>query len=474
MSPAPATTLARLGAIVGADHLLTEASQLARYAVDGVAPAAAARPGSTEEIAEVLRFAAAEKLAVIPTAGGSKLGIGMPPARYDLALDLGRMNRVLAYDPRDLTLGVEAGMGMAQLAEVLAEHKQFLPLLVPFTTQATIGGTIATGIDSPLRQYYGTARDFILGVEFVTGDGTVSKSGGRVVKNVAGYDLHRLMIGALGTLGVLTRINFRTFPVPPASRGFLATFPTFDAALELRHRIARSPLQPLTLEILSPQLAGIFSRRAPRLLGMNLGPPGPWLSTSEWTLAAGYGGNQQVLARHEKDLTRLAEETRATNSTILGDAERPLIWGLLRECISLLLDESPRATIVRAGVLPTDLGRWVNAVQQAAEKHFCPAVILARGCGVGYVALLPEGKPAESVSDTFASLSAGLAGVCGKIMEASAAAGGHATIPWCPTELKRRVNVWGTPRDDFDLMWKLKQVFDPQNILSPGRFMGGI
>ncbi len=123
-----------------------------------------------------------------------------------------RLNKVIAYDPGDLTLSVEAGVPLAKLAQVLAEHRQFLPLAVPFVNRTTIGGLIASGVDSPLRQFYGTARDFLLGMEFVTGEGVAAKSGGRVVKNVTGYDIHKLMIGALGTLGVITRVNFKTFP----------------------------------------------------------------------------------------------------------------------------------------------------------------------------------------------------------------------------------------------------------------------
>ena len=169
-------------------------------------------------------------MALVATGARTKLGIGYAPSRYDLALDMTRLNKVIAYDPGDLTLSVEAGVPLAKLAQVLAEHRQFLPLAVPFANRTTIGGLIASGVDSPLRQFYGTARDFLLGMEFVTGEGVAAKSGGRVVKNVTGYDIHKLMIGALGTLGVITRVNFKTFPMPLATRGFVARFPTAENA----------------------------------------------------------------------------------------------------------------------------------------------------------------------------------------------------------------------------------------------------
>ena len=193
---------------------MADASDRESYAIDGFIPAAVARPSTTEEAAEIVRFAAKDKLAVVPVGACTKLSIGATPARYDIALDMSALSQISHYDPADLTVSVEAGMPLATLNATLREHNQFLPLLVPFYSQATVAGTIASGIDSPLRQAYGTARDFLLGAEFIDGTGALVKSGGRVVKNVTGYDLHKLLIGSLGTLAVITRLNFRTFPAP--------------------------------------------------------------------------------------------------------------------------------------------------------------------------------------------------------------------------------------------------------------------
>ncbi len=194
---APAKIAAsRLADIVGEQHSSLEPSELAAYQAGGVAPSGVARPGSAEEVAELVRMAAGQNLALIATGARTKLEMGLPPQRYDIAVDMTRLDRVAAYDPGDLTLGVESGCDLAKLQSVLAEHRQFLPLAVPYFRQTTVGGTIATGVDSPLRQLFGTARDYILGMEFVTGEGVAAKSGGRVVKNVTGYDLHKLMIGA--------------------------------------------------------------------------------------------------------------------------------------------------------------------------------------------------------------------------------------------------------------------------------------
>ena len=304
-----ASVTTRLNEIVGAANVASDFAQLAAYEIDRKLPAAAVRPATSEEAAEIVKFAAAENLSLVATGARTKLGIGYTPTRYDLALDMTRLNKVIAYDPGDLTLSVEAGVPLAKLAQVLAEHHQFLPLAVPFEKRTTIGGTIASGVDSPLRQFYGTARDFLLGMEFVTGEGIAAKSGGRVVKNVTGYDIHKLMIGALGTLGVITRVNFKTFPMPLGSRGFVARFPTAESALDMRQRIAQSALTPLTIEILSPRVAELFYSDAASRYERAPMPPNV-LSTSEWALSTGYAGNDGALDRIAKDLQRMAERIR--------------------------------------------------------------------------------------------------------------------------------------------------------------------
>ena len=171
MSATSKTASSHLPDIVGAEHVSTDPAELGACAVDGKLPSVTVCPGSTEEVIEVVKYAAAEKLALIASGARTKLGIGSPPARYDVALDMTRLNRIIAYDPGDLTLSVETGTPLRKVAEALAQHRQFLPLAVPYFDRATVGGTIASGVDTPLRQFYGTARDYVLGMEFVLGEG---------------------------------------------------------------------------------------------------------------------------------------------------------------------------------------------------------------------------------------------------------------------------------------------------------------
>ncbi|HEX9760074.1 MAG TPA: FAD-binding oxidoreductase [Candidatus Acidoferrales bacterium] len=462
--------ITRLERLVAPHNVCTEEHMVRPYVVDGMAPAALVLPESDDDVAAVVRVAVEEKLGVIPVGHGSKLAMGMPPARYDIALGLFHLNRVVAYDPDDLTLSVEPGIPLARLAQQLAQHKQWLPLAVPFTTQTTVGGAIASGIDSPLRQGYGTARDYVLGVEYVSGLGELAKSGGRVVKNVSGYDLHKAFIGSLGTLGVITRVNFRTFPVLAAVRGFIASFPTAEAALALQRRIVATSLQPVTLEVISPELARIFAAGTPRHLGEDVDEPGEWFSTSAWTVAAGFGGNPAIIERHARDLTRLATEAGGGGLRVLDDTERPTVWGRLRECLAMLLEASPAAVIVKASAPPAKSPELIAKLYAAAQEQGLPAAALVRAVGVTYFALLP--------TDWNDDVATRLAAACDRAFDAAGQCGGHAVIPFCPTMLKQRIrvggSVWGPPREDAPLMRKLKGVFDPHGIFSPGRLVGGI
>ena len=454
-----------LAEIVGDASCSTDSSQLAAYEIDGVRPSAVLHPATAEEVAEIVKTAAAEKLAIVPCGTRTKLAIGSPPSKYDVALALTRLDRVISYDPGDLTLSVEAGISLRKLADILAERRQFLPLAVPFFGRTTIGGTIASGVDSPLRQFYGTARDYILGIEFVTGDGTIAKSGGRVVKNVTGFDLHKLMVGSLGTLGVLTKVNFRTFPLPLGTRAFVVHFKTATPALDMRARISQSPLRPLTMEVLSPEVANLFySEQATRLEPKPLLPS--LLSADTWAFTSGFAGTDNTLNRCETEVRKFAADSGAVAITTVSAEHIPGAFGRKREFIPIALASSPAATILKIGVLPSKLSDILTEIQAAADSDSLRHAILARGLGIVYVALLPNSKDDSSRIK--------VARAAARIQSACARLEGHTTIPWCPTEWKSHLSIWGPERADLPQMRKLKTVFDPHAILSTGRFVGGI
>jgi glycolate oxidase FAD binding subunit len=465
MSTATKTLSSRLADIAGPAQVVNDLAELRAYAVDGKIPAAAVRPGSIEEVVEIVKFAAAEKLAVIASGARTKLNMGLPPRQYDLAVDMTRLDRVVACDPGDLTVAVEAGILLGKLAGVLAEHKQFLPLAVPYFERATVGGTLASGVDTPLRQFYGTARDYLLGVEYVTGEGVLAKSGGRVVKNVSGYDLHKLMIGSLGTLGIVLRVNFRTFTLPEGSRAFVALFENAGRALDMRHRMAQSSLTPNTLEIFSPRVADLLVSDVATQQCSGTFPPN-LLSNKHWALTTGFAGNDKVVERYRTELGRMAQAAGAVRVSELGPEQVPAGFSRKREFIPIALGSSPATTILKISVLPMRMKEMLEAAARIAENNSVPWAAMARGLGVIFLALLPGEKNEEwrlrvtqAADQTIAA--------CGSLE-------GNATVPWCPSEWKSAMKIWGLERADVAQMQKVKKVFDPAGVLSPGRFMGGL
>ena len=455
MSMTAATLSESLGAIVGPGQTLSNPDHLHGYRVSGKTPKAVIRPGSDQEVAEVVRFAATERLTLLPAGARTKRAMNVPTTAFDVAIDMTRFDRVVAYDPDDLTLSVEAGVSLSRLEAVLAEHRQFLPLAVPFMSRATVGGTIASGVDSPLRQFYGTARDYVLGMEFVTGDGRVVKSGGRVVKNVSGYDLHKLMIGSFGSLGVITKVNFRTFPTAASIGAFIAFFESARDAAGMRHRIAQSPLRPLTLEVLSPQATELLFRDRAR--GVELGPrliDTP--SKAAWALLVSFAGSGRVLERYERDLRALAGRDA---SALLDENATSAVLARLREFSPIALESSPGAVILRLSVLPSAIAHALDDVTLVAAKRELPWAAMARGVGVIYVALLPAAEDGEARSR--------VGGVIDDLFAAFRSCEASISVAWCVDESNEAISLRKTTRNDLEQMRKIKHAFDPASVFAP-------
>ena len=447
----------RLEALFGTECVRISESELRGAAIAGQQPLVVAKPRTVREVAEIVRFAAAEKLAVVCCGSRSKLELGMPPSRYDLALDLTRLREIVHYDPADLTLSVDAGLTLSELSAVLAEKNQWLPLAVPFAGSATVGGTVASGVDSALRLQYGTARDFLIGAEFVDGTGRVCKSGGCVVKNVTGYDLHKLLIGSLGTLAAITRLNFRTFPLPDSRGVFFATFPSCEAAFQFRSSVEQSGLPLTNLELFNPEFAHLLAAHAKDALRFS---PGDY-----WIAYAAFEGNQPVLGRIQRDLQTNAADREADRSEILDEKAGALWSRELRDAPDWLRKAAPNLALLRiAGLCLTSshAAEVVNRSVEAGLRH----ALLARPSNVTYLAVFSE---SEAQADCIA-----LESRVSECMSLAHAKKASVTLLHAPAWLKDHLNVWGPTRPDFPLMQRLKQAFDPQAIFAPGRFAGGI
>jgi len=451
----------QLEKLVGSDRVRTSEALLQAFAIAGRAPMAVLKPRAAEEVAEIVSFAAAEKLALVACGSRSKLDLGMPPQRYDLALDMTGLCQIAHYDAGDLTVSADAGMPLKDLAIALTAKKQFLPLAVPFSATSTIAGAISSGIDSALRTQYGGARDFLIGAEFVDGTGKRCKSGGRVVKNVTGYDLHKLLIGSLGTLAVITRLNFRTFPLPELRGGFIAAFPAMDAALNFHDSLWMSGLPFSNLELFDSQfsslLAGYLNQAGP---GM---PESP--GENAWQVFASFEGIPGVIGRIQRELRERCNRAEAAHYESL-DAPTSQQWSdALRESFVWLRSAAVNVALLRI-VLPEWAPGDVAEIYQALRPSTLRSAFALRAGNVAYLALLSEGEDAQT--------NAALERCVSDVYSRATAKNGSATLLHSPAWLKDRLNVWGTKRPDYLLMQRVKQAFDPHNIFAPGRFVGGL
>jgi glycolate oxidase FAD binding subunit len=450
----------RLEKLLGGDRVHVSESVLQAFVIGGRAPMAVLKPRSAEEVVEIVAFAVAENLAAVACGSRSKLELSMPPRRYDLALDMTDLRQIAHYDPGDLTVSADAGLPLHELAIVLGAKNQFLPLAVPFSATSTVGGAVASGIDSVLRQQYGTARDFLIGAEFVDGTGKQCKSGGRVVKNVTGYDLHKLLIGSLGTLGVITRLNFRTFPLPEMRSAHLSTFKTVEAALDFHTALLKSGLPFSNLELFDAEFATLLAASLDKASVAQTS-----LGTSGWHVLASFEGNAAVMDRIRRELKERSERLQAARSDPIDAEPTQQLEGAFREAFDWLRRAAPSVALLRI-VLPRIVSGDVTELLNESQPPLLRSAFALRACGVVYLVLLAEGEGAPGN----AALEREVAGLFSRVD----AKKGAATLLHAPRELKEGISMRGAKRADFQMMQRVKQAFDPQNIFVPGRFVGGI
>jgi glycolate oxidase FAD binding subunit len=390
--------------------------------VDGRMADAVVAPHDADGVAAVLAWASERRLAVLIRGGGTKLGWGRPPARLDLILDMSRLNRVVAHQQGDLTATVEAGAPLAALNHALAPHGQWLPLDPPFAERSTVGGLLATNDSGPLRHRYGTPRDLVIGIHLATTDGQLAKAGGQVVKNVAGYDLSRVVSGSFGSLAAIVSVTFKLSPLPQASStvvtGELATMSIGEVA----QRLADTTLEPVAFDV-----------RATR------GPSGA--STS--CLLRFASAAEAVMAQVAEARTVLRPGTSC--HVLTGDAECEL-W---RRHAARVWEGA--GVIVRASWLPADLADAVRLVEQLTSD--CAIELAGRvAVGAGLVRIDgPANRQVEVVERLRASETIG-----------------HVAVVRGSADLKARIDVW-PPVQNAALLASVKRALDPNGTLGAGR-----
>jgi glycolate dehydrogenase FAD-binding subunit len=439
---------AEFESIVGGGAVVSDDVTCRALAVDGLVPKSVVYPQTAEQVAAVLKCAAEHKLAVIPCRNATKLGIGNTPAQYDIALSLKKMNNVWHYEPEDLTATVEAGMKLGDLKSLLARNGLWMPLDPPGGASASVGGVLATNAAGPLRLLYGSPRDMIVGMKIATTDGKIIKAGGRVVKNVAGYDLTKLLIGSHGSLGVIVEANLKLFPAPLGRTTFVFRVPSIMAARDLRQRIVNSPLTPMRMILLN-------SEAGARLVEAEPNAP----ARDEMTMWFEAGGTKCVLDRYARTLGEISKAGGMPVSS-LTSAESEQTWSRIADSGAFLRENSPRLISLRVS-LPIAAGEeFVDRAHQEADRaRLLMAVVAQTAAGVVNLHIL-------DASDAVALIE--------NLRAAAKELRGSLVVEHCAPEIKKRVDVWGATGNDFEIMRKIKQAWDPKGILSPGRFVGSL
>jgi len=435
-----------LESIVGAEHLLAD-GEIRGYAVDGVVPHAVAFPASVEEVSAVLAACNKAKAAVVPWGGGVHMGLGGVPKRVGVVLGLGRLNHMLEHEPADMTSTVQAGMTLAGYQARLSGQGQLLGLDPPGGDRATIGGILAANASGPRRLRYGTGRDLLIGVRVVHADGRVTKGGAKVVKNVTGYDMNKLYVGSLGTLGVIVEATFRLHPVPACERTWVAAFSTAAEARRVVARILDSPIVPSALELLNETAAREVGRR----MGVTSEVRGV-------VLALAIASVPEAVDAQIRAAQGMAGE--AGDHEVLDGPAHEAFWAAARE-----IDPGDGwAVVVKASVLLDKVGEAMEYGERLAKQDGLNVAALSEA-GTGILRFYFRGDDGENGTLR-------LARVVEPLRAFAVQAKGSLVVLQAPVAVKERVDVWGPPGKGFAMMRGLKEQFDPGNILNPGRFVG--
>jgi glycolate oxidase FAD binding subunit len=410
--------------------------------IDDFGPLPIVQPRSVAEIGELVRRAAAEEQAIYPLGGQTLLDVGLPPARPGFAVDLRALDQVVDYPARDMTITVQAGIPLARLQALLAAENQRLPIDVPRAEQATLGGALAVNVSGPHRLGFGTLRDYVIGLSSVNDEGHEVKAGGRVVKNVAGYDLCKLHVGALGTLGILSQVTLKLRPLPESKA--LVSFGCAAAVLDrLLDRLHGTRTRPVCLDVLN--------QRAARALvhGSALRLP-----EAAWTIVVGFEDNADAVSWQVRQLLQELAPGDVEGLEARAGETSEALWHALVEAPA-----SGAALTLKANLLPHAVAafcRQADAMAEPMRLHAHAGSGIVRGHLDGDLTLPRAAAMLKELTD------------------AAVRAEGNLVLPRCPVPWKRELPVWGRERGDLWLMRQIKDKLDPRHLFNPGRFVGGI
>ena len=437
----------RLTEIAGSAGVATSDQVTAEHTVDGLKPSVVVFAASAEQVAQVVKAGNRFGKTIVPWGSGSKQSMGNCLSGVDAVISLKPMNKIIELDAGNYTLQVEAGIANRDLHRQLAEQGLSLPF-DPFCTEtSTIGGELATNVNGPSRAAYGTARDIVLGITAVSPTGDIIHTGGKTMKNVAGIDLCKLLIGSQGTLGIITDAVMRILPQAEVNRSLLLAFPNVEDAFQVVSRLLLSKLTPISVELVDG-IVGHFLEPA----------GGPPVAENGVLLMVSISGSREDAARHQKDISALAEENKVGRAVILDGAEVNVIENAYRQAHQSLF---AGASVVqgKASVPLSRQGEMFRAIKQTGDKYGVPVAVTVHGYnGIFYT--------------RFDAGTADAPAIINDLNGAAAVLDGFFMVEAAPLQFRKN-GVMLPPRSDYKLMRLMKNSFDPRNILNPGKLVGG-
>ena len=438
----------RLQQVLEREHI-APLEQVVEYSVDGMTPQAVVFPPNRDALCRVLALASELKMRVIPWGGGTQMALGNPPKGVDIVVGLKGLDRLVAHEPYDLSATVEAGMTLEAVQRKLGERGQFLPLEAPLPSRATIGGILAANTSGPSRLSYGTARDWLIGIRVVHADGVSTKAGGKVVKNVTGYDLNKLYIGSLGTLAIIVEATFKIAPLPQARQTLAGSYTDLVPVVSAASRLLKLSFQPQALVVVDREAAQQLRVQLP-------------LPQSNYVLLTLLSGAPAALKRKVDDAAGAMGNSRQVEE--LDESQNKELWQAITD-LGWSEGSVPYLSI-KVSVLPSQVARLLEAVVAQDPSPFRRGLVADVGSGVVRFLWWAEESQAPDLEAAQEVVSG--------MRETARALGGYAIIEKCPVELKRTLDVWGEAPASVDLMRRIKEQLDPEGILNPGRFVGGI
>ncbi len=413
---------------------------ISSYELDGITPGCILTPANTDSVCEILNYVSQNKISVLPWGGGTRINIGRPPSQYDTAINMNIIDGIIEYEPADLTVITSAGTKISNINKVLRENNQCLPLNVPYPEEATAGGVLASNSSGFLRQMYGTARDMTLGLKFVEPGGKLIKAGGKVAKNVAGYDMTKLMIGSFGSLGIVTESAFRVRPIPEYRLVQPVSFSDMDDIRKYITTINNSFYRPSYSITLNDALDKKVMDDSAEKAG--------------YVLLLGFEGVEETVKKQVEETKEVLSQIKhdLLDTTVNSDSDE------FKDKLSNIPGDIDASVIFKSVVPPKSFFDFHKVVSDYRSREFNFGMYSMPENGITYL-LFYDDQPEDQIITLIK-----------RLREKCLDMGGHLTVEKAALNVKQQVDIWTVFKGN-KLMKALKNKFDPENILCPGRFI---